>query len=197
MNIPFVDLKRQYETIKEEIDNVIVKVISESAFIGGMYVSNFETALANFCNVKHCVGVANGTDALYIAMKILGIGKADEVITAANSFIATSAAISMTGAKVVFVDMNPQTYNINIQKIEEKITPRTKAIVPVHLYGQPADMDTILDIARKYNLKIIEDAAQAHGAVYKGRPIGSFGDMACFSFYPGKNLGAYGDGGLS
>lgn len=195
MNIPFVDLRKQYESIKDEIDDVIFKVISESAFIGGMYVSNFETAFANFCNVKHCVGVANGTDALYIAMKTLGIGRGDEIITAANSFIATSEAISMTGAKVVFVDINPQTYNINTQKIEEKITPRTKTIVPVHLYGQPADMDPILDITRKYNLKIIEDAAQAHGAVYKGRTIGSFGDMACFSFYPGKNLGAYGDGG--
>jgi len=195
MHISFVDLKRQYENIKDDIDSVIFKVISESAFIGGTYVSNFESAFANFCNAKHCIGVANGTDALYIAMKTLGLGKGDEVITAANSFIATSEAITMTGAKVVFVDINPQTFNINTQKIEGKITPRTKAIVPVHLYGQPADMDPILSLSRKYNLKIIEDAAQAHGAIYKGRAIGSFGDMACFSFYPGKNLGAYGDGG--
>jgi len=195
MTIPFVDLKRQYETIKDEIDNVIFKVISESAFIGGKYVKNFEEAFTKFCNVKHCIGVGNGTDAIFIALKSLGIGKGDEVITAANSFIATSEAITMTGATAVFVDINPQTYNIDVRKIEEKVTPRTKAIIPVHLYGQPADMDPILNIAKKYNLKIVEDAAQAHGAVYKDRRIGSFGDMACFSFYPGKNLGAYGDAG--
>jgi dTDP-4-amino-4,6-dideoxygalactose transaminase len=145
--------------------------------------------------VKFCVGVGNGTDALYIALRALGISEGDEVITVANSFIATSEAITMAGAKVVFVDMNPSTFNIDVTKIEEKITPNTKAIMPVHLYGQPADMDPILDIARKHNLKIVEDAAQAHGASYKGRKIGSMGDVACFSFYPGKNLGAYGDGG--
>lgn len=195
MNIPFVDLKSQYESIKKEIDNAISTVISQAAFIGGPHVKSFEEAFAKFCNMKHCIGVANGTDALYIAMKTLGIGKGDEVITAANSFIATSEAITMTGAKVVFVDINSQTYNIDAQKIEEKITPRTKAILPVHLYGQPVDMDPILSLAHKYDLKVVEDAAQAHGAVYKGRRIGSFGDMACFSFYPGKNLGAYGDAG--
>ena len=195
MNIPFVDLKSQYESIKEEIDNAISKAISQTAFVGGPHVKDFEDAFAKLCNVKHCVGVANGTDALYIAMKTLGIGKGDEVITAANSFIATSEAITMTGAKVVFIDINIQTYNIDTQKIEEKITQSTKAIIPVHLYGQPVDMDPIIALAKKYNLKIIEDAAQAHGAIYKGRPIGSFGDVACFSFYPGKNLGAYGDGG--
>lgn len=195
MQIPFVDLKSQYESIKDEINDAISTVISQTAFIGGSHVKNFEEAFAKFCNVKHCIGVANGTDAIFIALKSLGIGNGDEVITAANSFIATSEAITMTGAKVVFVDINPKTYNIDTNKIEEKIKPRTRAIIPVHLYGQPADMDPILSIAKKNNLKIIEDAAQAHGAIYKGKRIGSIGDIACFSFYPGKNLGAYGDGG--
>ena len=199
MNIPFVDLKSQYENIKNEIDQAIAEVISKTAFIGGPFAKTFETNFAKFCNVKHCVGVGNGTDALFIALKALGIGKGDEVITAANSFIATSEAITMTGAKVVFVDINPQTYNIDVTKLEEylktSLQAKPKAVIPVHLYGQPADMDPILDLAKKYNLKIVEDAAQAHGALYKGRQIGSIGDMACFSFYPGKNLGAYGDAG--
>ncbi len=195
MNIPLVDLKSQYDAIKDDVDQVIADVIAKSAYIGGEYVKSFETAFAHFCNARHCVGVGNGTDALCIALKTLGIGAGDEVITAANSFIATSEAITQTGAKVVFVDINPKTYNIDAAKIEEKITSKTRAIVPVHLYGQPADMDPILSLARKYGLRIIEDAAQAHGAAYKGRRIGSIGDMACFSFYPGKNLGAYGDAG--
>jgi dTDP-4-amino-4,6-dideoxygalactose transaminase len=158
-------------------------------------VQNFEKDFAAFCGVKHCVGVGNGTDALFIALKALGIGAGDEVITVANSFIATSEAITLTGARVVFADINPHMYNIDTTKIEAKITKKTKAIIPVHLYGQPVDMDPILALAKKYNLKIVEDCAQAHGAVYKGRTVGSLGDMACFSFYPGKNLGAYGDGG--
>lgn len=195
MNIQLVDLGKQYLAIKTEIDKAIFEVITSSAFIGGPFVKSFETAFAEFCNVKHCIGVGNGTDALFIALKTLAIGKGDEVITAANSFIATSESITMTGAKVVFVDINPQTYNIDVDRIEEKISPKTKAIIPVHLYGQPADMDPILDLAQKYNLKVVEDAAQAHGAFYKGRQIGSMGDMGCFSFYPGKNLGAYGDAG--
>jgi dTDP-4-amino-4,6-dideoxygalactose transaminase len=210
MNIPLVDLKSQYEIIKEEIDRAISEVISKSAFIGGPYVKSFESAFAEFCSVKHCIGVGNGTDALFIALKAFGIGAGDEVITAANSFIATSEAITMTGARVVFVDINPKTYNMDPNKLEDYLKKRCKvggsrleanlqlqpkAVIPVHLYGQPADMDSILDIAKKYNLKVIEDAAQAHGAVYKGRKIGSIGDMACFSFYPGKNLGAYGDAG--
>ena len=194
-NIPLVDLQSQYANIKEEIDRVIAEVISKTAFIGGPYAKSFESAFANYCQVKYCVGVGNGTDALFIALKALDIGKGDEVITAANSFIATSEAITLSGAKVVFVDINSQTYNIDIKRIEEKVTSKTKAIILVHLYGQPVDMDPILDIARKNNLKIIEDAAQAHGAVYKDQQIGSIGDMACFSFYPGKNLGAYGDAG--
>ena len=141
MNIPFVDLKSQYNSIKEEIDSAIATVISQTAFIGGAHLKNFEEAFAKFCTAKYCVGVANGTDALYIALKTIGIGHDDEVITVANSFIATSEAITMTGAKVVFVDINPSTYNIDTNKIEEKITPKTKAIIPVHLYGQPADLD--------------------------------------------------------
>ena len=195
VNVPFVDLKAQYESIKPEIDVAISDVISQTAFVGGPFLASFEKAFADFCNVRNCIGVGNGTDALYLAVRALGIGPGDEVITVANSFIATSEAITAAGAKVVFVDINPATYNIDVTKIEEKVTPKTKAIIPVHLYGQPADMDPILAIANKHNLKVIEDAAQAHGAEYKGRRIGSIGDAACFSFYPGKNLGAYGDGG--
>jgi dTDP-4-amino-4,6-dideoxygalactose transaminase len=195
MQIPFVDLRTQYAAIKTEVDEAIAEVISKTAFIGGAYVESFEEAFAHFCQTRHCIGVGNGTDALYLALRALGVGKGDEVITAANSFIATSEAITMTGARVVFVDINPATYNIDVKKIEGNITDNTRAIIPVHLYGQPADMDPILEIARKYRLKVIEDAAQAHGAVYKGRQIGSIGDTACFSFYPGKNLGAYGDAG--
>ncbi|MFC1888801.1 DegT/DnrJ/EryC1/StrS family aminotransferase [Thermodesulfobacteriota bacterium] len=195
MDIPFVDLKSQYDGIKAEIDDAVSQVISKTAFIGGPWVKSFETDFATFCQAGNCIGVANGTDALFLSLKALGIGKDDEVITAANSFIATSEAITMTGASVVFVDINPQTYNIDVALIEGKITDRTRAIIPVHLYGQPADMDPILEIAGKYGLKIVEDAAQAHGALYKGRRIGSIGDLASFSFYPGKNLGAYGDAG--
>ena len=206
MNIPLVDLKAQYESIKEEIDSAISEVISQSAFVGGSFVRSFEKAFSEFCNVKHCIGVGSGTDALFIALKTLGIGPGDEVIVPANSFIATSEAVTLTGARVVFVDIDPKTYNIDPSKLEDclksryalcsmRSANRPKAIIPVHLYGQPADMDPILELAKKYNLKVVEDAAQAHGAEYKGRKIGSIGDMACFSFYPGKNLGAYGDGG--
>ena len=206
MNIPLVDLRAQYESVKHEIDSAISEVISNSSFVGGPFVESFEKAFASFCNVKHCVGVGNGTDALFISLKVLGIGKGDEVFVPANSFIATSEAVTLTGAKVVFVDINPKTYNMDPIKLEEALKkrrapgslqfdPRPKAVIPVHLYGQPADMDPILQIAKRYELKVVEDAAQAHGSVYKGRPIGSIGDLACFSFYPGKNLGAYGDGG--
>jgi len=195
MKIPLVDLKAQYERIKDEINAAIQEVIATSAFIGGPYVRAFEEAFAKFCGVKHCIGVGNGTDALFIALKSLGIGAGDEVITASNSFIATSEVITMTGAQVVFCDIDPKTYNIDVSQIEAKIAPQTKAIIPVHLYGQPADMDPLLELACRYGLKIVEDAAQAHGARYKGQMVGSLGDAACFSFYPGKNLGAYGDGG--
>jgi dTDP-4-amino-4,6-dideoxygalactose transaminase len=195
MNIPFVDLKSQYRDIQDEIDAAIADVLTRCEFVGGRPIETFEEAFAAYCCSKHCVGVGNGTDALSIALRTLRVGPGDEVITAANSFIATSEAITQAGARVIFVDINPQTFNIDIHKIEEKITPRTKAIIPVHLYGQPADMDPILELASKNNLKVIEDAAQAHGARYKGHRVGTLGDMGCFSFYPGKNLGAYGDGG--
>lgn len=195
MNIPFVDLKKQYSTIKTEIDEAIQNVISDTAFIGGKYAQVFEEAFATFCQAAHCVGVGNGTDALYIALRALGVGAGDEVITVANSFIATSEAITMTGARPVFVDCDSVTYNIDVNKICDAISPRTKAIVPVHLYGQPADMMPIIKIAKECNLFIIEDAAQAHGAEIAGRRVGSFGHAGCFSFFPGKNLGAYGDAG--
>jgi dTDP-4-amino-4,6-dideoxygalactose transaminase len=195
MNVPFLDLHQQYIGIKSEIDEAIQRVIDKSAFIGGPFVDAFETAFAAFCGAKHCVGVANGTDAIFITLKSLGIGAGDEVIVPANSFIATSEAVSLTGARVVFCDIDPRTYNIDPARIAARVTSKTRAIICVHLYGQPADMDPILEVARQYKLLVIEDAAQAHGATYKGRPIGSIGHAACFSFYPGKNLGAYGDGG--
>ena len=195
MNIPFVDLKSQYASIKDEIDTAISEVISKTAFVGGPYLQAFEEEFASYCGAKHCVGVGNGTDAIFVALRAIGIGPGDEVITAANSFVATSEAITMAGGKVVFVDVDPVTYNMDVGQLEGKITPSTRAIIPVHLYGQPADMDPILELAQKHNLKVIEDAAQAHGADYRGRRIGSIGDVGCFSFYPGKNLGAYGDGG--
>ena len=195
VRIPFVDLKTQYESIKTEVDQAIASVISQTAFIGGPFVKAFEEEFARYCAVGHCVGVANGTDALFIALKTLGIGEGDEVITVANTFVATSEAVRMAGAKVVFCDCDPDTYNIDVSQIEAKITPRTKAIIPVHLYGQPADMDPIVALAKKHDLRIIGDAAQAHGALYKGKPISTLADITCFSFYPGKNLGAYGDGG--
>jgi len=193
--VPFVDLKKQYYSIKEDIDNVIQDVLENSAFIGGRYLKSFEESFARYIEVKQCIGVGNGTDALFVALSSLGIQQGDEVITTANSFIATSEAISRTRAKVVFVDCDEKTYNIDVTQIEKAITPKTKAIIPVHLYGQPADMDVILDIATTHQLFVIEDAAQSHGAEYKGKKVGSFGDCACYSFYPGKNLGAYGDGG--
>jgi dTDP-4-amino-4,6-dideoxygalactose transaminase len=194
-SVPFVDLKAQYESIKPDIDRAIAGVIARTAFIGGPFLAEFEEAFARYCGTEHCVGVANGTDALFIALRTLGIGPGDEVITAANTFIATSEAITMAGARVVFVDIDPATCAIDPRKIEEKITPRTKAIIPVHLYGQPADMDAIGDIARRHGLRVIGDAAQAHGSFYKGRPVSALADITCFSFYPGKNLGAYGDAG--
>jgi len=193
--IPFVDLKAQYNSIKAEIDTAVSDVIEQTAFIGGEMLKKFEDSFAQFCGVKHCIGVGNGTDAIFLALKSLAIGSGDEVITSAFSFIATSEAISMTGAKPVFVDIDPETYTIDVMQIESKITERTKAIIPVHLYGRPAEMSQIRELAGKFDLRIIEDAAQAHGAVYSGKKIGSIGDLACFSFYPGKNLGAYGDGG--
>ncbi len=195
MKIPLVDLKTQYISIKDEIDSAIHSVLDRTDFISGTEVGKFESAFAEFCGVRHAIGVANGTDAIHIALRACGIGKGDEVLTAVNTFIASSEAITATGARVVFVDNDPQTYTIDPYEIESKITSRTKAILPVHLYGQPADMDMILQIAKKHNLIVVEDAAQSHGATHKGRSVGSIGTLACFSFYPGKNLGAYGDAG--
>lgn len=195
LTVPFVDLKAQYHSIKPEIVAAIASVISETSFIGGPHLKAFEEAFARYCGVSHCVGVANGTDALFIALRTLGIGPGDEVITVANTFVATSEAIRMAGAQVVFVDINPTTYNIDVDQIEGKISSNTKAIIPVHLYGQPADMAPIAALARKHGLRVIGDAAQAHGALYRGQPISTLADITCFSFYPGKNLGAYGDAG--
>jgi len=195
MQIPFVDLVKQYRSLKREIDRAIQDVICDAAFIGGKYVEQFEDSFARYCCAQYCVGVGNGTDAIYIALRALGIGPGDEVITVANSFIATSEAITMTGAKVVFVDCDEHTYNIDVTKITDAITSRTRAIVPVHLFGQPAAMWEIKKVAAEYGLFIVEDAAQAHGAEIDGQRVGTFGDAACFSFFPGKNLGAYGDAG--
>jgi dTDP-4-amino-4,6-dideoxygalactose transaminase len=177
------------------MDAAIAAVIRDTAFIGGPALKEFEAAFARYCGTNHCVGLANGTDAIYVALRTLGIGAGDEVITVANTFIATSEAIKMAGAQVVFVDIDSKTYNIDVRQIEGKITSRTKAIIPVHLYGQPADMDPIRAIATKHGLKVIGDAAQAHGALYKGQPIAKLADITTYSFYPGKNLGAYGDAG--
>ena len=193
--IQFVDLVAQYQQIKPEVDAAMAKVCSRGDFILGEDVKLFEQEFAAFCKVPHCVAVANGTEALKLALLACGVGPGDEVITCTHTFIATAFAIHQAGAKPVLVDCNPQTYTIDIAQVERAITPRTKAIIPVHLYGQPADMDPILAVARKHKLYVIEDACQAHGAEYKGRRCGSMGDIAAFSFYPGKNLGAYGDGG--
>jgi len=196
VKVPFVDLKAQYESMREEIMQAIVNVVEDTAFVGGKYVQRFEEEFAAYCNRKYAVGVSSGTSALQLALIALGVGRGDEVITAANTFIATTEAISHAGASVRLVDIDPESYTIDPSKIEEAITKRTKAIIPVHLYGQPADMDPILEIAAKHGLKVLEDAAQAHGAEYKGRKVGSLGDAAAFSFYPAKNLGAYGDAGI-
>jgi len=196
MNIQMVDLKRQYEKIKPEVDNAIQEVLDSTQFILGRKVSDFEKTVAEYLGVKYAIGVANGTDALQIAMMSLGIGPGDEVITTPFTFVATTEMIVMIGARPVYVDINPVTYNIDVKKIKEKITSRTKAILPVHLYGNPAEMDEIIAIAREYNLYVIEDSAQSFGAEYKGKKVCSFGDVACISFFPSKNLGCYGDGGM-
>jgi dTDP-4-amino-4,6-dideoxygalactose transaminase len=195
MRVPFVDLRAQYAAIGPEIDQAIQAVIADTAFIGGPYLRKFEEEFAAFCEVQYAVGVSNGTDALRLALLACGIGPGDEVITVPNTFIATAEAISMIGAQPRFVDVDAHGVNMDPSKLEAAITPRTRALLPVYLYGQPADMGPILEIARRHNLKVIGDAAQAHGARYKGRPIAALGDASCFSFYPGKNLGAYGDAG--
>lgn len=195
MNVPFLDLKAQYKTIKDEISAAINEVIENTAFAGGPFVAKFENEFAKFCGTKHAIGVGNGTDALWASLVALGIGAGDEVITTPNTFIATAEAISLSGATPVFVDIDEKTHNMNPALIEAAITPKTKAILPVHLFGQPADMDPIMAIAEKHGLQVVEDACQAHGAEYKGKKAGSIGAAGCFSFYPGKNLGAYGEGG--
>jgi dTDP-4-amino-4,6-dideoxygalactose transaminase len=195
MKIPFVDLHAQYLSIKPEIDTAIAEVIAQSAFIRGPQVDAFEQAWAKTLGVKHCVSCANGTDALYIAMRALGTKQGDEVITTAHSWISTSETITQAGGRVVFCDTDNDTFTINPALIEAKITSRTVGIIPVHLYGQPAGMDAIMAIAKKHKLWVIEDCAQAHLARYKGRLVGTFGNVATFSFYPGKNFGAYGDAG--
>jgi dTDP-4-amino-4,6-dideoxygalactose transaminase len=195
MKIPFVDLHAQYLTIKQEIDRAITDVIAQSAYIRGPHVDAFEEAWARTLGVKRCVSCANGTDAIYIALRGLGLKRGDEVITSAHSWISTSETITQAGGRVVFCDADEETFTIDPADIERKITPATVGIVPVHLYGQPADMGAIMAIARKHNLWVIEDCAQAHLASYKGQLVGTFGNVATFSFYPGKNLGAYGDAG--
>ena len=195
MKIPFVDLKAQYFSIKNEIDTAIQNVINETAFIKGKYVQKFEEHYAVSYGVKHVISCANGTDAIYITLKALGIGPGDEVITVSNTWISTAETITQTGAKPVFVDIHPNYYTIDVSKIEEKITLKTKAIIPVHLFGQPAEIDKIIDICTRNNLLLVEDCAQAHFAEWKGHKVGTMGIAGTFSFFPGKNLGAYGDAG--
>jgi len=197
MKVPFLDLKAQYNTIKDEIQTAINDVIEKTAFAGGPFVAQFEKEFAAFNACKHAVACGSGTDALWLALFALGVGKGDEVITVPNTFIATAEAITYCGAEPVFVDVDDKTCTMDPALIEKVITKKTKAIIPVHLFGQPADMDPIMAIAKKHNLFVIEDACQAHGAEYKGKKAGNIGDAGCFSFYPGKNLGAYGEGGAT
>lgn len=195
MKVPFLDLKSPYLELKEEFDAAYARVMESGWYILGKEVEAFEHEFAEYCQVKHCIGVGNGLDALHLILRASGIGPGDEVIVPSNTYIATWLAVTYAGAKPVPVEPDERTYNIDPSRIESTITDRTKAIMPVHLYGQPADMDSINEIALRYNLKVFEDAAQAHGAKYKGRRAGGLGDAAGFSFYPGKNLGAFGDGG--
>ena len=194
--IPFLDLKAQYRSIKEDVQRAIEQVLESGQYVLGDEVAAFEREFAAYSGAAHGVALNSGTSALHLALLAAGIGPGDEVITVPFTFVATVAAICYTGAHPVFVDIDPRSFTMDVRQIEAAITPRTKAILPVHLYGQPADMDPILEIARRHGLTVIEDAAQAHGAEYKGRRVGSIGDFGCFSFYPGKNLGAYGEGGL-
>jgi dTDP-4-amino-4,6-dideoxygalactose transaminase len=195
MKVPFVDLHAQYLTIKPEIDAAIAKVIADSSYIRGPHVESFEQAWAKTLGVKHCVSCANGTDAIYVAMRGLGLKQGDEVITTAHSWISTTETITQAGGRVVFCDTDDATFTVDVKQIEAKVTSRTVGIIPVHLYGQPCDMDAIMAIAKKHKLWVIEDCAQAHLSRFKGQLTGTFGNAATFSFYPGKNLGAYGDAG--
>jgi dTDP-4-amino-4,6-dideoxygalactose transaminase len=195
MTIKFLDLHKQYLSIQPEIDAAIRSVIEQSAFIGGKVVKNFEAGFAEFQQADYCVGVANGTDALEIAIEALSLPPASEIIVPSNSFIASAEAVTRSGHRVVFADFDPQSYTISLQDVEMRIGSKTKAIIAVHLYGHPCDMDGLRELAEKHDLKIIEDCAQAHGAEFKGRRVGALGHIGAFSFYPGKNLGAYGDAG--
>jgi dTDP-4-amino-4,6-dideoxygalactose transaminase len=196
MKVPLLDLKRQYQSIKNEIDGAVQKVLEGTQFIMGPEVKVFEENIVKYCGTKYAIGVASGTDALLLSLRACGVGSGDEVIIPTFTFFATAGVVSRLGATPVFVDIDPDTYNIDPQLIEKKITRNTKAIIPVHLFGQCADMDPILEIAQKHNLKVVEDAAQAIGARYKGKKAGSRGDLGCFSFFPSKNLGGAGDGGM-
>ena len=195
MQVPYLDLKAQYQSIKPEIDAAIARVLDGSQFILGAEVAGFEQEFAAYCGTTECIALNSGTSALHLALLAAAVGPGDEVITVPFTFVASVAAVLYVGARPVLVDIDPRTFTMDPGAIEAAITARTKAVLPVHLYGQPADMDPITEIARRHGLVVIEDAAQAHGAQYKGRPIGSTGDIACFSFYPTKNLGAYGEGG--
>jgi dTDP-4-amino-4,6-dideoxygalactose transaminase len=194
--IPIMDLRRQYQLLKAELEPAVLSVLEKGAFILGPEVQQFEREIAAYLGAGHALGVASGTDALYIGLRALNVGPGDEVITTAFSYIATSEAIVRTGAKPVFVELDPTTYNLDVSKIEEKITPQTRALLPVHLYGQPVDMDALMALAKKHNLAVVEDCAQSMGTEWKGQKVGTFGDVGCFSFFPTKNLGCYGDGGL-
>ena len=196
MKIPLVDLVKQYHAIKTEVDQAVLSVLETGYFILGPNVKALEQEIAAYLDVKHAVGLASGTDALIIGLRAVKVGKRDDVIVPAFSFFATAGAVLSVGARPVFVDIDPETYLLDVNKLEAAITSKTKAIIPVHLYGQPADMDEIMAIARKHNLKVIEDNAQAVGAMYKGKRTASIGDLGCLSFFPSKNLGGYGDGGM-
>jgi len=194
--IPILDLKRQYEQIGQEVEKTVVEVLRSGSYILGKHNKELEAEFCQYVGVKHSVALNSGTDALHLALRALDIGAGDEVITVAFTFVATTEAIGIVGAKPVFVDIDPDTFNIDVEKIEKAITPKTKAIIPVHLYGQPCDMNVIMDIAKKYDLFVIEDCCQAIGATLDGKMVGSFGDVGCFSFFPTKNMGAMGDGGM-
>jgi len=196
MNIPFIDFRGQYEAVKDEIDGGLKKVFEKGNFILGEEAQQFEVAFAKYCDSRFGVGVNSGTDALYLAVSALDIGPGDEVVLPTHTFIATALCVSYTGATPVFADIEETTYNLDVKSFEQVITKKTKAVIPVHIYGQSANMDEINAVAKKHGIKVIEDAAQAHGATYKGKRIGSLGDAACFSFYPTKSLGAFGDAGI-
>jgi dTDP-4-amino-4,6-dideoxygalactose transaminase len=196
MNVPFVDLRAQHESISEALSEAVKRVIGRSSFILGPELESFEREFGAYCGCPHAIGVASGTEALHLALWACGVGAGDEVITVSHTFIATVLAIRFVGADPVFVDIDPTTYTIDVSQVEGAVTPRTKAIIPVHLYGQTADMEPLLAVARRHGLRVIEDACQAHGARYRGRAAGTLGDVGCFSFYPAKNLGALGDGGM-